>query len=232
MNRILHYPAKLISKLFKLYSEGLSKTIIIVIVVFLISTLEGAGRTGIERFVPIEYQFPEMGIVFIFVVLPLFMVLLKYTGIFKIFPLLLRKIPLLKFFFREKGNQEGIPVIAKDGNGLVYGLLRGRSIIYDDTGFVENGKIWWSVFIPSSPVPVTSMMPKDFAPENVREIELVRQPGRGFAQTAIISKCVNLGESLGDIVLKRIKEEEVAQMPVLSEKEKEEIAKSYKKALT
>jgi len=224
----------LFSNVFQLYWEGLSKTIMLAVLVIVFTVMNSAAEPIeriLEKYLPENLQFPEMGSVFIFVVIPVLMIILNRVKFFKLLAYIAGKIPGLKFFFREKGVQEGIPVVVLEEGGLVYGFLRGRSRVFDDTGLVENGLTWWSVFIPSSPIPATSLKPKDFRPENVREFELTHMPGRKFAQAAIISKCINLGESLGDITLKFVEESEVARMPVLSEKEKREISKDMSKLL-
>ncbi len=222
------------SSVFRLYWEGLSKAILIAVLIIVFTLVNNASEPIeeiLKRCLPQNLQFPQMGSVFVFLALPVLMIILNRIKFFRLLTRIAGKIPGLKFLFREKGIQEGIPVAVLEESGLIYGFLRGRSRVFDGTGLVENGLTWWSVFIPSSPVPATSLKPKDFRPEVVREVELTHMPGRKFAQAAIISKCINLGESLGDITLKFITESEVAQMPVLSERDKEEIGKDMSKLL-
>jgi hypothetical protein len=231
MKRIFCYPKKLLSKFFGLYIEGLGGTIIIVVVAFFLAFLINAADT-ITKFIPEKYIFPNMGVTIVFIILPVLVMFSKKTRISRVLAMGMRRIPFVKFFFRKKGVQEGIPVAVEDNGVIEYGFLRGRTIIHDHTGLLpESGKEWWSVFIPSSPVPATSLMPKDFDPRKVREVEICAQPGRNFALAAILSKCIYLGESLGEIKLLTIESAEVAKMPAITDKDKEEIKKSYKKAL-
>ena len=221
--RIIRWFQTVFLALLKFYLAGLSETIVIVVSIILITLLVNAAEpmeAFLAYFIPTQYFFPQIGLIFLVAILPFVIHSLTKLGMRRFLNRFFRKVPFLNFLFGERGSQEGIPVAAKQENGLVYGFLRGRSIIYDNTGFIESGCIWWSVFIPSSPVPATSLFPKDFRPEDVREVEIIDQEGRNHARAAIIRKCINLGESLGNIRLKIIEEVEVEKLPILFQKDK------------
>lgn len=230
--KILGWLKKGLLTLFKFYMAGWGETILVIAVVAIISLIISFAKPingFLAQFIPEQYLFPQAGIVLI-LILPLIFNILTKIGIKKFLKRLLGKVPFLSFFFGKEGIQEGIPVAVKEGNSLAYGFLRGRTEIYDDTGFVKNGySTWLAVFSPSSPFPASAMLPKDYRPEDVREVEIIDQEGRNFARLAIIRKCVNFGESLGKIRLKVIEEEEVKKLPILSEKDKEKIAQKLKK---
>jgi uncharacterized membrane protein len=218
---------RIIKALFKFYFAGLSETVILVVLTVAITFVADAGKPiggFLASFIPADYLFPKIELIILFVAFPIIFHTLAKIGVGKLLRKTFGRVPVLNFFFREKIVQEGIPVMARFANGNTYGFLRGRTKVVDDTGFAK-GKELWAVFVPSSPMPATSVFLIDFDPEDIREIEVIGKEGRNNARTAIISKCLNFGEALPPIRLKKI--EDAEKLPNIAPKEGKKI--SFKK---
>ncbi len=212
------------NKLLKFYLDGFMLTIPIIVAFFIFANIKpifDSGQNLLILFIPQQYLFPGSSFLFIFVLTPLILKCVIRGKIKTITGNIVNKIPILNIFWGNKkmpsGLETAIPVGVKFGGGIHYGFLMGKSIIQDDTNFIQS-KTMFSVFLPSVPV-IPTGWPLDFEPKNVREIEIVGKEGRTQARWAIINKSISFGQSIGKKVrFKHLKKSDIEKMSIIPKK--------------
>jgi hypothetical protein len=223
-------------RFFHFYAKGIMPTVLFMVVIGILVFLFGItapvdGFLGL--FVPKKLIFPGSGLLFVILFAPLILSLLAKGAPKKFFRNIVKRLPLLGLIWREEeipSILEGaIPVAAKFSNTIIYGFLMGKSRVNDDTGFLPDKEVF-CVFPPSVPIPFTSVLPMDFRPDDVREIEIVGREGRNQARMAIIrNKCFSLGQPLGkEIRYKRVSKPEIEKLAILRGDEKLRTAEKIK----
>lgn len=224
-----------VKRIFRFYGQGLISTVIVMIIFGVISFIVSSTSPidGFLRlFVPERFIFPGIGLLFVVLFIPPLLTFLNRGRIRKAIGRTVKKIPVLNLLWTEEIPsvlEKAIPVAARFCNTIIYGFCMGRTVVHDETGFVKSKELL-SIFPPSVPIPFTSVLPMDFEPDDVREVEIVGNPGRNQARIAIIqNKCFSLGQPLAqEVRYKIIDKKEINNLPVLTEKaekENQQIAK-------
>jgi len=222
-----------IFQIFKPYRKRFFTSIAILMLVAIIALIVNSTEpvdNFLGQFVPEKYLFPGIGVIFILLITPLILTLLDMKWIRKFLNKIVKKIPLLSLFWKEEKIpyllETAIPVAVKFSDAIIaYGFLMGKSSVEDNSGFIKSKELL-CVFLPSAPVPFTSVLPIDVSPENVREVEIVGSNGLNQARIAIIRrKSISLGQPLArEIRFKELDISVIEELPILSEKDK----KSFK----